>query len=160
MKYTKRAWFVNKFDVVMCALMGPLLVFMIVFLKLANAQITPQVIGSGFLIGVMVTIGVNFIMALIVTHRAWGWVWLPVYAVVRIFATLIASLCGLLALAMMAYQAQSNEKISKAWTNDNRSRNYREGMKDAATADGFKSAGSGLWGFLVSHTLEFCEKSN
>ena len=100
----------------------------------------------------------NVIMALVETHKAWGWLLLPVFAVVRALATLLASLCGLLGLAMLAYQSQSKQKISKAWTLDSRSQNYREGMKDAATADGFKSAGSGLWGFLVSHTLEFCEK--
>ena len=158
MKYTKKAWFVNKFDVVVCALTGPVMFAMIVFMMLGNAKIAPQGIATGLLLGLLAMIVLNVIMALVVTHKAWGWLLLPVFVVVRALATLLASLCGLLGLAMLAYQSQSKEKISKAWTHDSRSRNYREGMKDAATAEGFKSAGSGLWGFLVSHTLEFCEK--
>ena len=158
LKYTKRAWFVNKFDIVICALTGPVLFAMIVFTMMGNAQISSQGITTGLLLSFLAMLVINVVMALVVTHKAWGWLLLPVFVIVRALATILASLCGLLGLAMLAYQSQSKQKISNAWTNDNRSRNYRNGMKDAATAEGFKSAGSGLWGFLVSHTLEFSEK--
>lgn len=155
MRYTKKAWFVNKFDIVVCVLTGPVL---LVIIGLGKIKISSQEIATGLLIGLLAMLVLNVIMALVVTHKAWGWLLLPVFAVVRAFAILLASLCGFLGLAMLAYKSQSKQKISKAWTMDARSRNYREGMKDAEVASGFKYAGSGLWGFLVSHTLAFCEK--
>ena len=159
MKYSKSAWFVNKFDIVVAALIVPALVVGIVFTKMAKGLAMPQLeaVGSGGWIAVLVLLGINLLMGLVVVHKAWGWLWFPIAIIVRFFATLGAALCGVFILAMLAYKAQSNQKIDSAWTKDDRSSRYRDGVKDGNTAAGFGAAGGGLWGFLVSHTLSYCE---
>ena len=160
MKYSRRAWFVNRFDVMVAALIGPAVFLAILATKLgsvAQAGI-PQGVISGLWIAVLSLLVLNFMMTFVVVHKAWGWLMLPFFVIVRIFATILASLSSLFIIAGMAYQSQAKEKFSKAWVQDERSRNYREGVKDAQTGEGYKSAGSGIWGFLVSHTLEFCER--
>ena len=99
----------------------------------------------------------NFIMMLVVTHKAWGWLMLPVFFVVRVLATIGAALSGFFIMAGMAFRAAAKESFAKAWVQDERSRNYCEGKKNARMSEGFSSAGTGLWGFFVSHTLPYCE---
>lgn len=160
MKYSRKAWFVNRFDVIVAALIGPVVLLVILAAKIGStvrAEI-PQGVITGLWITALSLLALNFLMTFIVVHKAWGWLMLPFFIIVRIVATIVASLSSLFIIAGMAYQAQAKEKFSKAWVRDERSLNYREGVRDGQTGDGFKSAGSGIWGFLVSHTLEFCEK--
>lgn len=158
MKYTKRAWFVNKFDVVMSALIGPVgfIAFFLLCAKGDFGEVVKPYIGYILwpLVGLLV---LNFIMMLVVTHKAWGWLMLPVFFVVRVLATIGAALSGFFIMAGMAFRAAAKESFAKAWVQDERSRNYCEGKKNARTSEGFSSAGTGLWGFFVSHTLPYCE---
>ena len=156
MASSRKAWYANKFDLFLCALVGPLAVAAFVFLKLGQGGILPLAVGQYLFLAVGVLLLINVVFALVVVHKNWGWLLLPVFALVRVFATLMAVLCGLLSLAMFAYQASSNEKKASAWTQDNRSSRYREGVKDGETADSFGGASGSLWGWLVLHTLAYC----
>ena len=158
MKYTKNAWFVNKFDIINAALIGPLLIFAIVLGAVVKGDASMIMVINCIWIAILAALGINIIMGLIITHKVWGWLLLPVAMTVRILVTFLAVVLGGLILAMFAYNAQSKGKINSAWTKDNRSSRYRDGVKDAGTAAGFGAAGGGLWGFLVRHTLAFCEK--
>ena len=61
MKYSKSAWFVNKFDIVVAALIVPALVVGIVFTKMAKGLAMPQLeaVGSGGWIAVLVLLARN-----------------------------------------------------------------------------------------------------
>lgn len=156
MKYTRKAWYVNKFDIVVAAMIGPMIAVAVILTALMRVGVPRGFALAGWL-SLAVLLFINLVFGLTITHKVWGWLWLPVAVLVRVGVTLLASLSGLFLLAMFAYQSQSQQKIDSAWVKDDRSRRYRDGVKDAKTAEGFRAAGGGLWGFLVIHTLEFCE---
>ena len=154
MKYTKSAWFVNKFDIVNSALIGPAAIFAAIYSAIPSGDD----LGVYCWYFVFALVAVKLVMDLIIVHKVWGWALLPVALVVRVLTTTLATLCGVLLLIAAAYNSQSKQKIDSAWTKDDRSSRYREGRRDRSTSEGFKSAGSGLWGFMVRHTLDFCEQ--
>ena len=154
MKYTKSAWFVNKFDIVNSALIGPAAIFAAIYSEIPSGDD----LGVYCWYFVFALVAVKLVMDLIIVHKVWGWALLPVALVVRALTTTLATLCGVLLLIAAAYNSQSKQKIDSAWTKDDRSSRYREGRRDRSTSEGFKSAGSGLWGFMVRHTLDFCEQ--
>ena len=154
MSYTKKAWFVNKFDIVMCML-SPYVVMASIVLLVNNDEC--KYLGMAlFSLLAIILIGMTFI----VTHKAWGWLWLPIFVFVRTFAVLLAILCFLFLLLTWTYRSVAKEKFSNAWTQDSRSSNYREGIENAHRAETYEGLNRGLWGFLVSHTLKFCEEEN
>lgn len=154
MKYTKSAWFVNKFDIVNSALIGPAAIFAAIYSAIPSGDD----LGAYCWYFVFALVAVKLVMDLIIVHKVWGWALLPVALVVRALTTTLATLCGVLLLIAAAYNSQSKQKIDSAWTKDDRSSRYREGRRDRSASEGFKSAGSGLWGFMVRHTLDFCEQ--